>query len=801
VDAIERERQGLYDRAEARRLAGQAELARLSGQVSLSVVLALGVASIHRTPTLEGDLALRRALEYAATPLGGGKIGEFLTHVDIDDAGTMLACSDIDGPVHILDIHSREEVTTLPHSKSVGQVAFAANGKRLIVVVGTDQPLQAWLYDTDSWRLLAKLDSPAMSCKVAVSPDGRAVAVAAGGAGAGGVRVYDTARGQQLHALQDSRELLDFSGMGPNWASAAAFAPDGDHLAVAWRKNVSVFDLTSGGESILEVPDVRALTFNHTGTLLACTSFEHVTVYDLPAGREINLGELSRGFVSAMVFGTCRGGILAIARSDIEEGIESGSVDLISVHQGTLIRRIALDRGIGSAAFGADDATIAVGGDDTWVRVFDVASGRLLACYDHDAKVGAVRFTPDRSVLASAGHDGALWLFAPVAGAERVVFRPGNRARTCAFTTDSASLLVGGLHCGLSIWSLESGQRTHQLMKYGVVNDIALDRDGVVAASVGPDQAAIHTVVVFRYPDITESSALRFEAAVTSVALSPDGSLAAVGQEDHTVHIVEIGSSEHRQVIRLDGKPWPLAFSPDGKRLATGSHTDKGMGVTQLFDVSAGTEIFQDRQNGPVSAITFSPDGSRIAASGWDATVRIRDAATGTEQLHLGHNDSVSDVRFSPDGTVLASGSHDGDVRIFDARTGVELSRIHHPVGKDEWVNAVAISPDGSLVASAGDDGAVRLWPLGAALVEQAQERIARAPTQAERERYFAEAPETPEAMAETGKPPQHPMVVVPRAPVAGLKRGEARPAARMLHRWVRWAGLTKATRSRAGRG
>ena len=50
VDAVERERQALYDRAEARRLAGQAELARLSGQVSLSVVLALGVASCAARP-------------------------------------------------------------------------------------------------------------------------------------------------------------------------------------------------------------------------------------------------------------------------------------------------------------------------------------------------------------------------------------------------------------------------------------------------------------------------------------------------------------------------------------------------------------------------------------------------------------------------------------------------------------------------------------------------------------------------------------------------------------------------------
>jgi WD40 repeat protein len=802
VDAVERERQALYDRAEARRLAGQAELARLSGQVSLSVVLALGVASIRRTPTLEGDLALRRALEFAAMPLGGATITQYLHGLDFDNAGTMVACSGNDG-VYILDLHTQEKVSTLDHVGTGGEVAFAADGKRLIVVADTDINEQAWLYATDSWRLLARLGDPVTTCKVAVSPDGRSVAVAASDQGtAGGVRVYDTERGGQLHDFQDSQELhrehvliggTDLAGRGENAASAAAFTPDSSHLAVAWRRHVSVFELT-GGESVLEFPEVSALTFNCTGRVLACTGYDHVTVYDLSARKEISLGEQSSGLVTDAAFGTRRDWLLAIARNVRDKGIESGTVDLIDVSRGTLIRRINLDRGNLSVAFGADDATIAVGGADGWVRVFTVASGKLVACYAHYGHVSAVRFAPDASVLASVGADGALWLFSPVAGPELSVLRPGDRARTCAFTPDGASLLVGGRYCGLSIWSLESGQRTRQLMERMVVNDIAVDRDGaVVAASVGPGQSAVRTVAVFGYPDLTEPSALRFEAEVTDLALSPDGSVAAVGLQDSTVHIVEIGSGEHKQVIELDGRPWALAFSPDGERLAAGSHAEHDTGITQVFDVRAGTELFRQEQRGPVSAVAFSPDGGRIATSGWDTSVRIRDAATGTEQLHLNHNDCVSDVQFNYDGTVLASVSQDGDVRIFDARTGVELSRIHHQVGKDEWLNAVAISPDGALVASAGDDGAVRLWPLGAALAEQAEERIARPPTQAEWRRYFAE---TPEAPAETGKPPQQqPMAVVPRAAVTGLTRGDARPAARRQRRWMRWAGLTRGPR------
>ena len=278
------------------------------------------------------------------------------------------------------------------------------------------------------------------------------------------------------------------------------------------------------------------------------------------------------------------------------------------------------------------------------------------------------------------------------------------------------------------------------------VNHVLMDRNGTVVMADAGDEPSLRSVMVFGYPSATELDTLRFEADISRVALSPDASLAAVGLEDHTVHLVEIGSGGRRHVIQLDGRPWALGFSPDGERLAVGSYSDTDIGITQVFALRSGGEVFRQEQSSPMSAVAFSPDGRCIAASGWDATVRVRDAATGTEQLRLDHSSSVSDVTFSHDGTMLVSGSHGGDVRIFDARTGVELSRIRHGLGQNRWLNAVAISPDGSIVASAGDDATVRLWPLGDALVHQAEERIARSPTQAEWQRYFAEAPEPPEA-------------------------------------------------------
>ena len=71
-------------------------------------------------------------------------------------------------------------------------------------------------------------------------------------------------------------------------------------------------------------------------------------------------------------------------------------------------------------------------------------------------------------------------------------------------------------------------------------------------------------------------------------------------------------------------------------------------------------------------SVAFSPDGKRIVSGSCDNTVRLWDAATGQPigQPLTGHTDTVSSVAFSPDGKRIASGSADDTVRLWDAATG-----------------------------------------------------------------------------------------------------------------------------------
>jgi WD40 repeat protein len=104
---------------------------------------------------------------------------------------------------------------------------------------------------------------------------------------------------------------------------------------------------------------------------------------------------------------------------------------------------------------------------------------------------------------------------------------------------------------------------------------------------------------------------------------------------------------------------------------------------------------------GGVNCLAFSPDGKILATGGNDRLIRLWDAGTGKELRRLtGHQAPVTRVAFSPDGKTLASGSYDKTVRFWDVLTGRQSSKLTTPAG---IVTALAFSPDGKALATGSD--------------------------------------------------------------------------------------------------
>lgn len=111
---------------------------------------------------------------------------------------------------------------------------------------------------------------------------------------------------------------------------------------------------------------------------------------------------------------------------------------------------------------------------------------------------------------------------------------------------------------------------------------------------------------------------------------------------------------------------------------------------------------------GSVVSVAFSPDGKTLASGSSDNTVKLWDVASGGEVRTLsGHTDWARSVAFSPDGRTLASGSGDETVKLWDVASGQEV-RTLSGYTRDVW--SVAFSPDGRTLASASSDKTVKLW-------------------------------------------------------------------------------------------
>ena len=199
---------------------------------------------------------------------------------------------------------------------------------------------------------------------------------------------------------------------------------------------------------------------------------------------------------------------------------------------------------------------------------------------------------------------------------------------------------------------------------------------------------------------------------ITALAFSPDG-LRVAASGYHEVNLwTSADSSLGRRMPGLSERLYEIAYSPDGKWIATASGDPGQFGAAKLWiaEPDGGGKAVRDlvESSDSVFAVAFSPDSKLVAAAGADRAIRIFEVETGKLVSTIeDHADWVLDIAFSPDSKRLASASRDKTAKVFDVAKKESL--VTFP-GHAESVYAVSFTPDGKGVVSAGGDNQIRFW-------------------------------------------------------------------------------------------
>jgi WD40 repeat protein len=217
-------------------------------------------------------------------------------------------------------------------------------------------------------------------------------------------------------------------------------------------------------------------------------------------------------------------------------------------------------------------------------------------------------------------------------------------------------------------------------------------------------------------------------AEVFSVSVSRDGRRIATGSWDGTVKLWDTGTGTNLFTFTDRGaKVFAVAFSPDGQRMVSASteetfftsipysagRTAQPLVKMDMWDANSGKALFTFQPTAKIWSAAFSRDGRRIVTGTHSLTATVWDAANGKEQLTLkGHTEHIHAAVFSPDGRRIVTGSADQTAKLWDAATGEELLTLK---GHSDWVFSVAFSPDGQRIVTGSRDNTIKVWEAASA--------------------------------------------------------------------------------------
>jgi WD40 repeat protein len=606
--------------------------------------------------------------------------------------GQSLVVASRDGTVKLLDLKTMEITRSFgPHSSDILDLALSPDGKLLATACKGGQSVRLW--NVADGKEQSPLFHPDVS-RVAFSPDCKLVV--AGGPHT--VRIWDTDTRKIIADLESKSRITDIS-FSPDQKLLATVGSQGDVCLwdIKEKKHIRGFSLSGH--------DPRIHFSADGGKLITITLNDKHTIQTWNAGTGMEILPAVK----------CQGNLSAAFSPDgktMALGQANGAIYILETQ--TMTHQIGLNGHAGYVTrlcYSRDGKLLASTSPHGGLKVWDCRTWQMRQpFFQVPQAVHALAFFPDgktfvtastlkpidvsipllfdlgkRTYLAKQDDSTAVKFWNVATGRQENRLRRNERMLTLhclAVSGDGKMVAAGGAGGAVWLWREASGQFERLLFvsdksrKYWEVWQTAGD---------------------WMYPKFNDP---KTTDQVLALAFSPDGKLLATATQAGAVKLWEMPSGKEYAGFseKLEGVGC-LAFSRDGTTLAA---NDAAQIV--LWDVKSGTTRKLGEHTQPVRCLAFSPDGKTLASGSVDRQIKLWDWRAGQELRRpiVGHTEDVTSLAFSPDGRNLASGSVDTTVKLWNVATGQDLFTL---AGHSGPVYCVAFSPDGCTLVSGGEAG------------------------------------------------------------------------------------------------
>jgi RNA polymerase sigma factor (sigma-70 family) len=653
-----------------------------------------------------------------------------------------------------------------------GFVAFLPNGKR-VVSASNDRVFHVWEFPSgkEIRRFGPGVDAPlplparwrSTEMPVGLSGDGKLLAFHVHDAE---IQLYDVATGKKLATLAQEGQL-----------SNLAISPDGRHVAVRdFVGHLTIWDWKARQAQHIAVPhrfiigQAPALRYSPDGKLLAMTSNSRdsstIKVVDPLKAKGEQVRTLQTDQVTYINWVLFAPDSKLLACAD-----RSAVVRLIEVATGKQLGKFQLkERGPGPVgmAFSRDGKAIVTRSiHRQTVSEWDVATGKELRRFGPvgrhdpphwDRMLPRPALSPDGTILAFAGVDHSLHFLDLAAGKEvHGDGRPTMPLTTVGWRPDGKGLWTQSYGKALRQWDPVTGKEAGPRALPVNVFQAALSADARYLATAPHWEEAGKIISIATGKEVGQVPPHQLQEKLrtpTNMVFSPDGAFLAVRWERaQQLEVYAVPQGKRLHTLGVAATPsemnvnglacWPvMAFSADGKLLAAYSAAE----VLSVWDTATGRRqaSLSLTGNTPFAGTAFTPDGRCLAVENNDGSVALWELATCKQRrvfvakdarpkgpkaavapLRFSIKEPVAapsaNIAFSPRGNLLVYGAPTGDIHVWHVQTGQELAAFRGHTGV---INAFAFTADGKTLASASADTTVLTWDLSTAMSRPLPRRV-----------------------------------------------------------------------------